>query len=153
MKADRSQIVKIKIAQKQLGIDNETKLQQYSVYGVTTCKDLNYDQADELISKYKTAGFKPTSPRPSPQGEGVKLYGWGKNKYTELDKRGKPFAHSSKLRMIEALWREVSNTKTDKALCLFIQNRTGINDITFLHDEHAKVIITALTAMKRYKHK
>lgn len=147
MKAIRSQIIKIKIAQKQLGIDEATKLQQYSVYGVTSCTRLDYDQAEELLDAYKNAGFTPS---PS-KGEGWGEVGWGKKKYTELDSRGYPYAASSKLRMIEALWRDVSYTKTDESLQLFIKNRTGVDHITFLFEEHARIIITALQSMKQSK--
>lgn len=149
MKADRAQLAKIHIAQKQLGIDKETKLQNYAPYGVQHSNDLSYDEAEELINKYIEAGFK-TSPRPSPNlGEGGFSKNWGKNKYTELDMRGYPFAASSKLRQIEVLWREVSRSKTDESLQVFIRNLTGVDHITFMHDIHAKKVLTALQAMKR----
>lgn len=142
MFATRNQIVKIKIAQKQLSIDNETKLQQYAHYGVTSCTQLTEEQADSLIEAYKKAGFKVVSKK---QNENPN---WGKMKYRDLDKRGFSYAKSSKLRMIEALWQDVSYTKTDESLRTFIKNKVGVDHITFLEDSDANKIITALNSMK-----
>jgi phage gp16-like protein len=137
-----NQIIKIKIAQKQLNIDEDTKLQQYASYGVTSCKELSEEQADSLIEAYIRAGFKVVSKK---QNENPN---WGSRKYSDLDKRGYPYAKSSKLRMIEAMWKDVSYSKTDESLQTFIKNKVGVDHITFLEDYHANKIITALQYMK-----
>jgi|GEM_PF-1083970 hypothetical protein len=152
MKAIRAQIAKIHIAQKELRLSDADYRNAIRSYGVEHANDLDYNDAEDLIEKFKSDGFKVTSPRPSPNlGEGGNINGWGKQKYTELDSRGKPFAKSIKLRKIEAMWRDVSNSKTDESLRTFIKNRTGIDDITFLHDGDARKIITALEMMKQSK--
>ncbi len=151
MKATRSQIIKIKIAQKQLGIDEETKLQQYAIYGIASSTELSYQDAEHLIQSYINAGFKPIPPKSSRTNSSRpgSPYGWGKDKYKCLDSRGAPWAASNKLRKIEALWRDVSRSKTDESLRVFIKNRTGIDDITMLYDEHANALITALISMSK----
>ena len=141
MKADRNQLAKIHIAQKQLGIDKDTKLEQYAVYGVEHSNELTYGQAEELISLYIKSGFKPLSKNTDKKN-------WGARKYRELDNRGRPFAKSSKLRKIEKLWRLISYSKTDESLRAFIENRTGVSHITMLYDEHANSLLGALEAMQ-----
>lgn len=141
----KAQIVKIKIAQKQLGIDEETKLEQYAFYKVNSCTQLNYEQAEGLLESYKRAGFKVVA---KDKGENNNPNGWGSAKYKDLDKRGNLYARSSMLRKIEALWKDVSRTKTDESLRVFIKNKTGIDHITFLDHHDAGIIITALEQMK-----
>ena len=152
MKANYKQIQLIKIAQKQLGIDNDTKLEQYGFYGVTTSKDLTPEQADDLIASYERAGFVVyTQPKTDAELKNIEMYGVGRDKYKMLDSRSKDFARSSKLRKIEALWREASETKTDDSLRIFIQNKTGVSHITMLFNDQADSIITALEVMRDRK--
>ena len=154
MKANRAQLAKIHIAKKQLGMHEEEYRKNIRTYGVEHANQLDYEDAEDLLKKLENAGFKPTStPTRSPRValHGGYDYGYGREKYKELDGRGKPFAKSSKLRKIEALWRQVSRTKTDESLRLFIKNRSGVDDITFLHDRDANIIITALEVMRYNK--
>lgn len=152
MKADKKQVQIIKIAQKQLGIDNDTKLEQYSFYGVTTSTDLRPEQADDLIEAYIRAGFDYCpKPKTTTELKSIEQYGTGRNKYRNLDKRNKEFARSSKLRKIEVLWREVSETKTDESLRTFIENKVHVSHITMLYNDQANAIITALENMQPRK--
>jgi hypothetical protein len=144
MKATRAQIAKIHIAKKELRLDESDYRNAVRFYGVEHANDLDYSEAEELLNKFQDAGFKEQS---NVKRETSNKKNWGKLKYTELDSRGYPFAKSSKLRKIEVLWREVSNSKTDESLQLFIKNRTGVDHITFLHNNHAHIIISALEAM------
>lgn len=153
MKAIQSQLAKIHIAKKELRMDEADYRNAIRFYGVEHANQLTYDDAEELIEKFKQAGALTQKPIPYPsQREGSKN-GWGKNKYTKLDNREPVYARSSKLRMIEALWREVSNSKTDESLQVFIKNRTGVDHITFLFADQARIIITALQHMKQNKNK
>ena len=148
MKASRAQIAKIHIAKKQLGIDEGDYRSHLLDFGVEHSNDLSSDQANQLIAMYTNSGFKGNvRTKTDQEKKSIEQYGFGSKKYAELDKRGYPFAASSKLRRIEVLWREVSNSKTDESLQLFIKNRAGVDHITFLYDEHAKIILTALVAM------
>lgn len=152
MNATRAQIAKIHIAKKQLGIDEEDYRNHLCDFGVEHANELSYEHAKAFIAMYEGGGFNGTVKiRTEKEIKSIEQYGFGKRKYDELDDRGKPFAAASKLRKIEALWREVSRTKTDESLQIFIKNRTGVDHITFLHDKHAKIILTALEAMKKCK--
>jgi len=152
MKATRAQIAKIHIAKKQLGIDEGDYRNHLLDFGVEHSNDLSYDQANQLIAMYTQSGFKGNvRTKTDQEKKSIEQYGYGANKYAALDKRGYPFAASSKLRRIEVLWREVSNSKTDESLQTFIKNRCGVDHITFLYDEHARIILSALQSMKKSK--
>lgn len=152
MKAIRAQIAKIHIAKKQLGIDEEDYRNHLRDFGVEHANDLSYEQANAFIGMYMSGGFNgKVKVRTEKENKSIEQYGFGKRKYDELDDRGTPFAAASKLRKIEGLWREVSRTKTDESLQIFIKNRTGVDHITFLHNKHAKIILTALESMKEKK--
>jgi hypothetical protein len=142
MKAIRSQIAKIHIAKKQLGIDEESYRELLYNLGVRSSKDLTYSQANLLIEKFIKAGFKVVSKIKNVSAS-------GKNKYSELDGRDKKMASSSKLRKIEAIWREISDLKTDDSLQKFIFNRVGISHIIFLSNKNANTILAALEAMSK----
>jgi hypothetical protein len=153
MNATRAQIAKIHILKKKLEIDEgDYKNHLLDFGGVHHSNELDYYAARNLIIAYESGNII-TKPRIKTDKElqSIEQHGFGEEKYSALDKRDPDFARSSKLRKIEALWREVSNTKTDEALQIFIKNRTGVDDITFLYNDQAKIIITALQAMKRRK--
>jgi len=145
------QIQKIHIAVEVLGLSRreyEDKLQE--LFGVRSSKGLTYRQADEMLKVFKQAGWIETITKKSNK-KNKKQYGFGKNKYENLSGRGKPYAKPRKLRLIEVLWREVSNEKTDEALQKFIYKRTGISHITMLCNSDANICITALKAMQLKK--
>lgn len=150
MKANRSQIAKIHIAKKQLGIDDSDYRGHLAEYGVIHSNDLEYNQAVDLLKKYESAGFVNQTKK-EVKSTSVSRFGFGKNKYEMFADRGGEFATPETLRKIEALWRDASELKTDESLQRFIENKTGISHITFLHHDHAKIIVTALKAMKKQK--
>jgi hypothetical protein len=153
MNATRAQIAKIHILKKKLGIEEtDYKNHLLDFGGVEHSNELDYYAARNLIIAYESGSFM-TQPRIKTEKElqSIEQHGFGEEKYSALDGRGELFAKSSKLRKIEALWREVSYSKTDEALQSFIKNRVGIDHITFLHSNHAKIIITALENMKNAK--
>ncbi|QQS35750.1 MAG: DUF1018 domain-containing protein [Ignavibacteriales bacterium] len=120
-------------------------------YGVKSAKDLSYKDAEDMLAKLQERGWTPPEKKTDtvkPVSRSVELYGWGKKKYEALRKRGYPYPEPQKLRMIEALWKDLARNKSDESLQRFIENLTGISDITMLYDEHAKIVITALQSMK-----
>lgn len=152
MKADRAQLAKIHIAKKQLGIEEEDYRKHLLDFGVASSKDLTYAQANAFIAMYMSGGFaERIKPKTEAELKSIEQYGTGRNKYRNLDKRSKEYARSSKLRKIEVLWREVSETKTDESLRNFIENKVHVSHLTMLFNEHANVIITALENMKPRK--
>lgn len=143
MKATKAQLAKIHIAKKVLGLDEETYRETLLEYGVKHSNELLYGQAIELLKIYEKAGFKAKAVKDK--------IDFGKMKYSSLDGRGAPYASSSKLRKIEALWRQNSRVKTDESLRKFINRITGISHITFLDDSGANKIINAIYNLDREK--
>ncbi|MDQ7799534.1 MAG: regulatory protein GemA [Candidatus Edwardsbacteria bacterium] len=113
-------------------------------YGVDTCKDLQYSQAVDMLDKLET--------------QAVSMGVWekrsGKGKYEGLGNRpGK--AAPSQLRMIEAMWAEVSRQDTAQAraeaLGKFVKRITGIDHITWLGPADVRKVARALQTMKTQK--
>ena len=73
-------------------------------------------------------------------------------KYEELDKRRGGMATSAQLRMIEAMWFDISRQPNDEsrktALRRFILRIAKVSDLRFLDRSGAGRMIDALTAMK-----
>jgi len=63
MRITDRQRVKIKIAQKQLGISDDDYRARLGAWDAKSCKDLTSAQADELIMDFKRMGWKPRRPK------------------------------------------------------------------------------------------
>jgi phage gp16-like protein len=72
-------------------------------------------------------------------------------KYEDLDGR-EGMASPKQLRMIEAMWKDVSRAKSDderlKALRAFLLNRFGVSDLRFLESWQVRKVIEALKNMR-----
>lgn len=122
---DRSQIVKIHIAKSQLKLSDENYKAILSGFNnqsgepVASSKELNYEQAEVLLSKLKEIGWKPKS-----KGKPVK--------YEEYANRDYKFASPKQLRMLEAMWMEKAREKTELAFNKFVVRITKKNHISFI---------------------
>lgn len=120
----------LKIAQKQLGLDDDTyrdKLE--ALTGKRSARDLSEGERQKVYMAFQADGFVPT--RPAPKA----------NRAT-----GK-FAPK-----LQALWIAgwnlgVFRNRTDKAMTAFLKRQTGIDHSRFLHHgEDARKVIEALKA-------
>lgn len=104
----------------------------------TTCKDLTSDQAGELMKDMEFVAYM----------NGVEMVPG--MKYEELAHR-EDMATPKQLRMIEALWKDVSHQKKSversRALRTFLQ-RFGVSDIRFINQPSVHAIIAALKNMQ-----
>lgn len=75
-------------------------------------------------------------------------------RYEDLRNR-EGMASPKQLRMIEAMWKDVSRAKTDeerlKALRAFLLNRFGVSDLRFLESSQVRKVVEALRKMKEAK--
>lgn len=140
--ARKDQIIKIKVAQTQLKLNDEDYHSILSGFGVASCTELNDKQADKLIETFINMGWQLKA-NPKKQTEKETSFGTGSSKYNSLGNR-KGFASPSKLRLIEKLWRLNSRLKDDESLRSFIKRLTGRDDITWLNHGQAKAVITAI---------
>lgn len=146
-------IAKIKIAQKQLEMDNEDyRMLLYKLYKKKSSTELYEYEAKHLLLHFQNElGWKPKQSKKQiadKKNEFKKnTFGVGKNKYSDFDNR-RGLASGAQMRFIESLWRDVARDKSDLALRNFIKNKTKISDIVFLTKEDATNIIIALNKMK-----
>ena len=102
-------------------------------YHVRSSKDLNPQQRFQLIKELRE-----------------KVHG-NVQKFNDLMERKKHLATPRQLRAIEAMWAQVSRASTakdrSKALNAFCKRLTGVEVITWICKDDAKIIIKAIQAM------
>jgi hypothetical protein len=122
---DKSQIVKIHVAKSQLKLSDENYKAILSGFNnqsgepVNSSKELNYEQAEVLLSRLKEIGWKPKS-----KGKPVK--------YEEYANRDYKYASPKQLRMLEAMWMELAREKTEFAFNKFVLRITHKSHISFI---------------------
>lgn len=140
-----SQIKAIHTTCSKLGIDDENYRHiLHCRYSVTSCKDLSWRQAEDLLETLNGTGNpgRTSSPRHT-------------NKYTDMD--GRPgFANGSQCRLIDAMWSQVSRAEgedsRDKALNSFVTRITGVAGLRMVKTWQVEKIIKALEAMGAVPH-
>ena len=140
-----SQIKAIHTAIHKLGIDDENYRHiLHSRFGVTSCKDLTWRQAEELLQS-----LNGTSP--PHKGEGGRRPGEGAGKkYQDMD--GRPgFASGAQLRLIDALWSQITRAEgeeaIEKALNSFVNRIAHVAGIRMLKSWQVEKIVRALEGM------
>jgi hypothetical protein len=144
-----SQVMRLHVLKQHLRMSEQDYRAALGGYGVATCKDLLYQQAAELINKF--------------EAEAVQRGVWVKRdrpaavalKYDNLGKRP-GMSSPAQLRMIEAMWMDVSTQPTreakERAMNHFISRITGIDNITWLDPVSARMVVRAIEAMKQGDH-
>lgn len=137
----KQQIKAIHALKNAVSMDDETYRAMLKEFGnVESSTALSFQQADALIDDLKCkAGQEPRQQRNA-------------NRHNNLE--GRPgMATPPQLRMIEAMWREVSRAENpeDRALALrsIVKRIAKVSDLRFLDKEGAAKIINALEAMKK----
>ena len=145
MEATKNQIVKIHIAKQQLDLTESDYRNILQSFGVSSSKELSSESAGKLLDKFIQAGWKPKSNIPKDKD----LSNWGKNKYNHLDKRSREYARPNQLRKIEALWREISYSKSDQGLNKIIKRIIGVDHIEWLKIEDVNKVIKGLNEIRK----
>lgn len=125
-----------------------------TIHGLARLLGLN-DEAyrDMLFDRYKVRSSKDLSP-----GQRVALVKSLREqvhanvkKFNELTGRARHKASPAQLRAIEAMWAQVSRADTPEArrsaLNAFCKRLTGVNVITWICKDDAKILIKAIHAM------
>ncbi len=125
MEINKAQISKIHTLKSQLKLTEEEYGAALEGYGVTTSKDLSYEQAADLIKKMVKLLPKSLTPNPSPKERGLL-------KYDELgirwnEKLKQHYATPKQLRMLEAMWMTSPRVehKTEEAFKHFVKKISG----------------------------
>jgi len=148
----KPELAKIHIAKKDLGLDDDLYSDIIANIGGAksgSAKDLTNIGRAKVLGHFRQLGWEK------------KGGSSGKMKYTDLDNNDGGRASGAQMRLIEALWNEVSYAGTEdakkKALRTFLKNKTktassqGIEGIRFLSSWQAHKIIIALKAMEARK--
>lgn len=132
--ASKKQIVIIHTLKNKLGWDDKTyrKFLLENTDGFCeTCKDISDDTLDKIIAKMKFM---------------AKNYN-----FNDLGER-EGMATAKQLRMISAMWKEVSYIKDEKlrlkALDRFVKKICGVDSIRFLKSVDVKKVVRAIKRMK-----
>ncbi len=140
------QIKKIKTLQSKLKMSDKEYRLLLSEYWVGSCKDLHYEEAQDLINRLEEKALKA--------GVWSRYSHRGKMKYEDLGER-QGMASPKQLRMIEALWRDVSRTHNtelrQRALRKFIFRIVGVSDMRSIEKHQVQKIINAMDHMMRFK--
>jgi phage gp16-like protein len=141
-----SQIKAIHAVIGKLGMDDETyRHMLHSRYGATSCKDITWRQAEELLETLNGQG-KSGRPQSAPARHGLK--------YTDMDSRP-GFASGSQLRLIDAMWNQVTRAEgeeaQEKALDGFCRRITGVAGLRMVKSWQIEKIVKALEAMGAVK--
>ena len=142
--ATKSQIKRIHMLKSRLGIDESTYREMLSGYGVSSSKDLNFENAAKLLKIL--------------EDDAVTLALWKKIplKYEDCADR-KNMATPSQIRLIMGLWREDSNLDdktSQEKLWVFLDTHFKVSDVKFLTKERANAVIHAIRKIKEhYKNK
>lgn len=155
------QTKKIHALKNRLGWSDE----QYREYLMTegdgfamSCKDLSEIEADRLIKKMELAAtakgvwkrYPKTGDSPDSTASPVNP-GQSPKKYDELRERP-GMASPKQLRMIEAMWKDVSYHRNaearERALRYFLNHITGVDDLRFIEAWQVRKIVKAIEKMK-----
>lgn len=131
MEATKGQIVKIHTVKSQLNLSDEEYGSALEGYGVSTSKDLTYEQAADLIRKLVKLLPKELRENFS-QSRNASTSSATKKKYDELGirwnaKLKQHYATPKQLRMLEAMWMTSPRVehKTEEAFKKFVKRITG----------------------------
>jgi len=140
----KRQIKKIHTLKSRLNMSDEEYRLRLSDYWVNTSKNLSYEEAEDLIQRLEREAIQ--------KGVWSRYSLRGKMKYEDLGERT-GMATPRQLRMIEAMWRDVSYThdphRRERALRRFLFRITGVHDLRFLRSRDVRKVVNAMKHMKR----
>jgi hypothetical protein len=133
-------IKRIKTLQRAAQIEEADYRALLAGYGVASCREMDLKQAAELISfLQKVAG----------QGQGSHR---APKRYADVGRRDAEWATAKQLRMLEAMWMEVTVQRSRKmaieAYGTWLKNRFGIGSVEWIGREQVGKIRQALVAMR-----
>lgn len=137
-----SQIKAIHAVIGKIGMDDEDyRHMLHSRCGVTSCKDLSWRQAEELLEHLNGQG-KSGKREPATRRNALK--------YTDLDSRP-GFASGAQCRLIDAMWSQVTRAEDEeakeKALNSFCHRIAGVAGLRMVKMFQVEKIVKALEKM------
>lgn len=143
---EKGQIIKIHALKNALKMPDDyyRKLIFVNYYPATSSKDLTFEAASSFISQLEKTAIE----------KGVWKKHEGKEAFERLGYRN-GMASPAQLRMIDAIWKEISRVGADKkkhtGLRTFLLSRFKVSDLRFLDVRKAGEVISALKGMQQRK--
>ncbi|NTV01482.1 MAG: DUF1018 domain-containing protein [Chlorobiaceae bacterium] len=135
-------IKRIKTLQRAAQIEDEDYRALLAGYGVSSCKDLDLKQAAELISFLQKVSGQD-------QGQGQAR---PPKRYADLGRRGAEWATAKQLRMLEAMWMDVTVQKSRgtamAAYHSFLLHKFGVTSPEMVAREDVSRVRQALASMR-----
>lgn len=134
-------VKRIKTLQRAAGVDDDAYRAMLAGYGVESCRDLDVVQAAGVIGflQQVAGGSKPSA--------------GNKKRYEDLGRRGAEWATPKQLRMLEAMWMDVTRQKTrEKALLAYhawLLSKFGVSTPEMLSRDDVGKVRRALEAMRK----
>jgi len=125
------------------GMNREQYEDALAEWGVSSSKQLTYQQANNVIAMWKRAAIREGKYTPPDQ------------KYEHLKDRPRYWPSPGQLRLLDAMWNSVSQaprSQRAEALNTFLYNRFGIPDIEQVPRSMVQKIKKTLDAMKGQQH-
>lgn len=138
-------VKRIKTLQRAAGVDDDSYRAMLAGYGVESCRDLDAVQAASVISFLQVLvdGSGNRRPRRST----------GAKRYEDLDGRSAEWATSKQLRMLEAMWMDVTRQKTrEKAMLAYhswLMHKFGLTSAEMIAREDVGKVKMALASMRK----
>jgi phage gp16-like protein len=138
----KSQITKIHIAKSELGLTDQQYRDALSGFvnpfgePCSSCKELNFYQADALLNIFQKIGFKEKRK-------------YKESKYAQYAGRDSKFASVAQLELIDYRWFNNPNVreKTDSAMNNFIRHIAKVDHFSFLLKTDVKKILKAIEVL------
>ncbi len=139
-------VKRIKTLQRSAGVDDESYRAMLAGYGVESCKDLDAVQAASVIGFLQ--GFVSGPSRIEKRGGAQ-----APKRYEDLEGRDSEWATPKQLRMLEAMWMDVTVQKSrEKALLayhLWLMHKFGLTSAEMIAREDVGKVKMALASMRR----
>lgn len=140
------QLRKLHALRRALGIDEEAYRARLAHFGVASSKDLTMRQADALLAQWEALaveqGLWTSQPSQTSRAK----------EQSDLANRTRDMASPAQLRMIQALWKEVSRAVDDEgrkqALNRFCARIVKKDHLRFVTRQDASKLIKALESMR-----
>ncbi len=140
IRKDQIKLIHVILAAIKIGDELYRHILAAEPFSVKSCKDLDVERASMLIERLEDYGIQTGQ---------WKRYN-NRLKYEDLGYRA-GMATPRQLRMIEAMWNDVTYQKTDdakqRALRRLLWRLYTVSDLRFLEDWQARKVIRTLSAM------
>lgn len=141
--------------QAKLRMDDDQYRAALSAYDAPSSTGLSYEQAGDFIRSLEAMAAKNNIAIDSNAARARRAT--GRKKYDELAARPGTWASPAQMRMLEAMWADVSRMKNadarERALNNFLSHHYGISHITFVQRSMVRKIVRAIEVMRYDKAK